>query len=286
MTKGRELRVMSFNILNAKSWLDMGRWRKRRDAVATCIRAFGPDLLGAQEVLNFQAEYLRRQLSEYQFVGAGRGDGVLAGECVAIFFRSDRFEKLDEGHFWLSRTPDVPGSTDWVSVFPRMASWVKLADRARPQEPLFLFNTHFHPFSPRARRRSARILRERIAGIAGSSPAVVTGDFNANAGRRTHAAVLAGRGAEGLELIDAYRSANPGRAKYEGTFRVPRPKRARRRIDWILHTPHFTTVAAAIDRKKRNGRYPSDHFPVVAALRWQTRESARTDRSREERTVA
>ena len=40
------------------------------------------------------------------------------------------------------------------------------------------------------------------------------------------------------------------------------------RIDFVLHTTHFRATAAAIDRHQRDGRYPSDHYPVNAVLVW------------------
>jgi len=39
------------------------------------------------------------------------------------------------------------------------------------------------------------------------------------------------------------------------------------RIDWILTTPQFQVVSAAIDRARGALGYPSDHFPVTATLR-------------------
>jgi endonuclease/exonuclease/phosphatase family metal-dependent hydrolase len=259
---------MSFNILKARSDRQSGPWDARKQSVAGAVQAFGPDLLGAQEVQSFQADYLRGELRGYGFVSAGRNNGMFAGESVAILFRSERFEKLDEGHFWLSKRPEVPGSRNWGSVVPRMVSWVHLRDGARDRR-LFLFNVHFDPLSWRARMRSVWVLRQQIVRLAGRSPVIVTGDFNTQAGSKTHATVLVGMSDGGLELIDAYRSAHPQKERYEGTWHGPSGRRRRRRIDWILHTRHFSTVRCEIDRDRRSGRYPSDHFPVTAVLGWQ-----------------
>ncbi|MGB2824489.1 MAG: endonuclease/exonuclease/phosphatase family protein [Phycisphaerae bacterium] len=265
--RGAELRVMSFNIMKARSDRRSGPWDVRKQPVGMAIRAFGPDLLGAQEVQSFQAEYLRGELREYGFVSAGRNSGMFAGESVAILFRSDRFERLDEGHFWLSKRPEVPGSRNWGSVVPRMVSWVQLRDSAR-KRPLFLFNAHFDPLSWRARMRSVWVLRQQIVRLAGRLPVIVTGDFNTQAGNKTYSTVLGGMNDGGLELIDAYRSAHRQKERYEGTWHGPSGRRARRRIDWVLHTRHFKTIRADIDRDRRNDRFPSDHFPVTAVLGW------------------
>jgi endonuclease/exonuclease/phosphatase family metal-dependent hydrolase len=265
---GPDIRVMSFNILTARSGQNDSRWRRRKESVALAIWAFGPDLLGAQEVKRFQAHYLHEELREYVLVSAGRDEGLFAGECVAIFYRADRFEKLDEGHFWLSNRPDEPGSRNWGTVTPRLVSWAKLRDRRhRTNGSLFFFNTHFDPFSRWARFRSAAMLRQRILGIAGTCPAILTGDFNASAGRRLYETVLGEPGNGSLQLFDAYRAVHPVKQRNEGTWHG-RGIRIPRRIDWILHTRHFAVVDAYIDHRKRSGRYPSDHFPVTATLRW------------------
>lgn len=262
----RDLRVMSFNVLNGRAGRAR-RWNWRKEAVAAAIRTFDPDLLSAQEVHDFQAEYLRAQLPDYQFLSPGRYERWTAGECVAVLFRSSRFEKLREGHFWLSDTPDLPGSRDWFSLTPRVVFWVQLRDVAHGGVPVFCFTVHLDPISTRARTRSAQLLRRRIVAEAGATPAIVAGDFNANAGRKAYRILLGTPDAGGLRLLDSYRCAHPVPARNEGTWHASRGVRLRRRIDWILHTPHFRTVSAAIDRAKRNGLYPSDHYPVTAVLR-------------------
>jgi endonuclease/exonuclease/phosphatase family metal-dependent hydrolase len=262
-----ELRVMSFNILNCRGLHDVQGWERRRSAVAAAIAGFGPDLLGAQEVQPAQAEYLRKKLKGYHILSVGRNDGPFAGERVAIFYRDQRFQKLDEGRFWLSNTPHVPGSRYWDCFMPRTACWLNLRDRVTGLR-FFLFNTHFDPLSIRARWRSAEVLRRMITHLAGTAPTIVTGDFNARPGLLTYQSLLWGWNDDGPFLIDAFRQANPDEHKGKGTFRGLRGIRSRRRIDWILHTPHFMAAEATIDRSKRDGSWPSDHFPVAARLWW------------------
>jgi len=267
-----EIRVMSFNILSNAKWeRHVGAWEDRRDSVAACIRNFGPHLLGMQEVMPDQARDLQRLLPKYDLVGVGRLDGKQKGEQTAIYFRRDLFEKLDEGHFWLSETPEEPGSQDWFSVVPRTVSWVRLRYRPRPEVVLYHFNTHLDPVSGYARVQSAALLRERIKTIADSAPIVVTGDFNTDAGKTTYRRLLGEEG-EPLRLIDSYRSVHPEKDGNEGTYHVPGGLRLRRRIDWILHTEHFRAVDAGIETGKFLGRWPSDHCAVTAILRYDVGE--------------
>jgi len=262
-----DIRVMSFNILDATKRLRITRWDQRKALAVEVINAFHPDLLGTQEAQPFQAAYLDQHLPGHQFVGVGRRDGRDEGQFVAIFFKRDRFEKLAEGHFWLSETPDVPGSKDWLSPVPRVVSWLKLRSRSQPAPAFFYFNTHVDPVSVWARNESAVLLRKRVATIAGGAPVIVTGDFNSNEGTKCYRLMLDDSDGLGLGLIDSYRRVHPAEQGNEGTWHGPGGIRPDRRIDWILHTPHFTPIATAIDRTKKDGQYPSDHFPVTAVLR-------------------
>src|SRR5690348_4536765 len=101
-----ELRVMSFNIRYGTAKDGENHWDKRHQFLLETIQAFDPDLLGTQETLAFQREYLAEKLKVYDIFGVGRDDGREAGEMAALFYKRDRFEKLDGGNFWLSETPD------------------------------------------------------------------------------------------------------------------------------------------------------------------------------------
>ena len=64
----------------------------------------------------------------YARIGRGRlADGT--GESVAVYYLKERFEHLQSGHFWLSDTPDVPGSATFGNKIPRMVTWVRLRER-------------------------------------------------------------------------------------------------------------------------------------------------------------
>jgi endonuclease/exonuclease/phosphatase family metal-dependent hydrolase len=259
-----DLRVMSFNIRYGTAADGEDHWEKRRELLFATIEAFKPDLLGTQEVLAFQADELKKRLTGYEFVGAGRDDGKDKGEMTPIYFRTDRFEKLDEGHFWLSETPGKPGSQGWDAALPRVASWVKLRDKATKRE-FYFYNTHFDHRGQKARLESAKLVRKQLGALPGNPPIVLTGDFNSGEGTEPYQALAGG---EGVKLIDSYRAVHPTRAKDEGTFHGFQGTRTGARIDWVLHTEHFAATAAAIDHTSKAGRYPSDHFAVTVTLNW------------------
>jgi endonuclease/exonuclease/phosphatase family metal-dependent hydrolase len=260
-------RVMSFNLRTATIIDAQNHWNLRRGLVVKSIKKFSPDLLGTQECQASQASYLREQLPGYQFVGAGRNNGKLGGEMCALFFRSDRFIKLDEGHFWLSKTPEKPGSKSWGSAFKRMVTWVRLAPRDGSRPAFYFFNTHMDNSSEMARVQGAWLLRRKIDQIADGRPVIVTGDFNTDSDTTPYQLLVRGPQDWRGYLVDSYRQTNPVPGPNEGTRHKFYGKTSGDRIDWIISTDNFTTVSAAIDRTKYNGQYPSDHFPVTAVLR-------------------
>ena len=262
------LRVMTFNLRYAAADDGDNGWELRRDQLVETIRAFTPDILGTQECLAAQAGFLRQALPEYGFVGIGRENGRLAGEMCAIFYRTDRFVKLAAGHFWLSEKPNVPGSKSWDSALPRMVSWVRLRDAGDSTLVFSLFNTHFDHVGTVARLRSAQALRDSIAAKTGFERAIVTGDFNTpadTAGTSPYHELTGDPGESGSRLVDAYRALHAAGSN-EGTYHGFTGQSDGTRIDWILLTPDLVPMEAQIVRSQREGRYPSDHFPVTAVI--------------------
>jgi endonuclease/exonuclease/phosphatase family metal-dependent hydrolase len=173
------LRCCTFNIRLKNDGDDKAGfgWNVRRDRVANYIREKAIDVVGMQEVLHPQLLDLLERLPQYDYVGVGRADGKTRGEYSPIFFLKDKFEVLDKGNFWLSETPDVPGSKGWDAAIERIASYAKLKDKATGK--IFMaVNTHFDHVGVMARRESAKLIMRKIQEIVGNRPAVVTGDFN------------------------------------------------------------------------------------------------------------
>ena len=199
------VRVMSFNVRYGTARDGENHWEKRKDLLIGTIQAFAPDLLGTQEMLDFQRDFLAAALPGHAALGVGREDGRAKGEMTAVYYRRDRFELLEGGHFWLSETPDQPGSKSWDSSLPRMATWVRLRDRRAPAGlPVLFINTHFDHQGAQARLESARLLRTRVETAASSNRVVVTGDFNAGEGSPPYLALFgAGPGADAVLRIGA-----------------------------------------------------------------------------------
>ena len=262
-------RVMSFNIRYGTAKDGENHWSKRKDFLIETIEAFGPDLLGTQETLLDQRDFIASKLSGYGSFGVGRDDGKETGEMAALFYRTARFEKVAGGHFWLSQNPDTVGSKGWDAALPRIATWVKLRDRVNDQaKPLLFLNTHFDHQGQQARKESAKLIRKKILELGTDCDIVITGDFNAGADSDVYRALFADEAEKASPVADTFAVADPKPIGDQGTFSgFKSTATSGPRIDWIGCSRGFNVQAAAIDRTERDGRTPSDHFPVTAILK-------------------
>lgn len=257
-----DLRVMSFNIRYGSASDGDNHWDQRHKHVIATIQQFSPDLLGTQEVLGFQADYLQQNLSDYHYVGRSR-ENKPAGEQCGILVRKQHFDVLESGHFWLSETPNVPGSKSWDSSLPRMASWVKIFDR-RNESTLYFVNTHFDHRGENARRESAKVILARVSKFEQGIPVILVGDFNTAPDSAPHKLLT-------QEMSDTFDSLHPDE-KIQGTFNGFRSQKDGKRIDFVFASPSWTIVAAEIDRTEFDGKNSSDHYPVTSILRFAKEE--------------
>ncbi len=169
--------VMSFNIRFDNPEDSLNNWQYRKDRAANAIRFYDADIVGTQEVLKNQLDDLNERLPQYTSIGVGREDGKEEGEYSALFFKTDRFENLESGTFWLSETPEVEGSLGWDAACVRVATWARLKDKSS-ERTIFVLNTHLDHVGDTARRESINLLLNRIDLLSQGAPVIVTGDFN------------------------------------------------------------------------------------------------------------
>ena len=272
-TNAAEVRVMSFNIRYAtpRDIPTGNAWPARKELVLKTIEAFDPDLAGLQEVLPAQGDAIKAHFAAtHDFIGVPRTDGKTEGEMVPVLFRRERFEKVRGGTFWLSPTPDIPGSKGWDADLPRIVTWVELRDRKHENRPVLFLNTHFDHLGKQARMESAKLMRNRMVELAGDEDKAIicTGDFNVPQYSPPYKELLGDAGAK-ARLIETFKEAIPKPTTQDYTYHgfIGQNTRADR-IDWVLRSDHFKTLKASIDRTNENGRYPSDHYPVTAVLEW------------------
>ena len=65
-------------------------WPLRKDEMVNMIQFYHPDVLGIQEGLYRQVQYLDSALVNYDYAGVGRDDGDKKGEFSAIFFNAKK----------------------------------------------------------------------------------------------------------------------------------------------------------------------------------------------------
>lgn len=251
------LKVMTYNLrLDVASDGD-NAWPLRRDFLADQVTFHAPDVLGTQEGLPSQIDWLDGRLVNYDRIGEGR-EGGHQGEYSAIYYNRHRLRVKQSGTFWLSETPEKV-STGWDAALPRIVTWARFTDRTNDKD-FFAFNSHFDHVGAEARLQSAELILTMIDSLSKDDvPFVLTGDLNLTPDTAPMQK-LAGA------LTDAYVAA-PYRLGPAGTFNgFNHGTPAKRRIDYIMVKPgvevvNFATLTDAID-----GRYPSDHFALVSTL--------------------
>lgn len=234
------------------------QWPHRKDAVQALVRYHSFDLFGTQEGLPNQIADLSR-MQEYDHVGVGRDDGRDEGEHSSIFFRKARFQLLAHGDFWLSQTPEKP-SVGWDGkCCNRLTTWARLRDR-QTGKAFIVFSSHFDHEGVVARRESARLILRKARELASGLQVICLGDFNSTP-ESDAARTLAGqwRDARLISLAPPY---GP-EGSFNG-FKLDAPLLDR--IDYVFVSERFTVHRYATLTDSFNGRYPSDHLPVVVRL--------------------
>jgi len=263
---GGELKVISFNIRFDNPRDGVNAWPARAELVSSYLNNRNPDLIGMQEVLWHQYEYLQQALQGYSSVAAGRDDGISSGEACPVFYRRDRFEPLGHGTFWLSETPDVPGSLGPGAVLPRIVTWVHLKETSTGRR-LHVFNTHFSHVSDSKRIMSSIILSGAVKRISGDGFFVLTGDFNLSPSSRAYR-VLTGEGAPWRVLYDSYLMSSLPPAGPEHTFNGFSDRQGDGRIDYIFVPAGTRVMSYETEEVKRDSIYISDHWPVKVLISW------------------
>lgn len=256
------LRLMTYNIRYANAADGPDAWPHRRDVVAQTM--LSADVVGLQEVTAEQLQDVKQRTAGFTWYGVGRDDGRSGGEHSPVGFRSERFELLESGTFWLSATPAQAGSRGWDAALPRIASWVRLRDRLG-EAGLLVVNTHFDHRGAQARVQSARLIQDQVQSLAKTDRVVVMGDLNAGPDSEPLQALLT---AEAEVVLQDSRelSASPP-AGPSGTWNGFRAIDENVRIDFILLGGSWEVLShSTLNPQTADGRFASDHLPVQTVV--------------------
>ncbi|MEV6285344.1 endonuclease/exonuclease/phosphatase family protein [Kribbella sp. NPDC051770] len=242
-----QLPVATFNIRNSSAPDGDDSWPLRREATVAAIAALEADVVGLQEVLPDQLDYLRERFGGWEIVGAGRDDGLAAGEHSVVMVRPGAWTIASYETRWLSPTPERPGSVGWDADLTRIATLVQLESAG---QRVGVVNTHYDHLGETARVESSRLIDQWATA---DQPWILMGDLNAEPGSPP-LKVLTDAGWTDTLPADA-----------GGTFHDFTGV-ADERIDHIL-VKHLNVLTAEVAQDRPDGRLPSDHWPVVATLR-------------------
>ena len=267
------LNVMTFNVRYDNPNDGANRWELRVPLIEKYLKEVMPDIVGMQEVRHNQVLDLMKIMPGYSYVGSGRDDGKQGGEYTPVFYREDIFNLLENSQFWLSETPEVPGSKSWDAAITRIVTWAKLEHKETGKE-FYFFNTHFDHIGIEARKMSPGLIAQKIDSIAGNSPVILTGDFNIRKNDNNRGSGLYDNLIETLKNnasltntleITETRAENAGSTStgFRPGWQVGEVGDA---IDYIFVNDHFRVESYKVDRVMQDSLFISDHWPVVSVV--------------------
>lgn len=263
-----ELRVMTYNIRFAGSADDEANnsWNSRKDLVAEVIRFNKADIFGLQEALHSQIIDLKNSFPKYDWVGVGREDGKEGGEYSPIFFNTEKYKLIRTSTFWLSETPDSV-SKGWDAAFKRVVTWAEFTFLSSGQK-FFVFNTHFDHIGESARINSAKLILKKIKEISGDNPTILTGDFNTKSDSPPYSILTNGIDGEKRFYLNDAETVNSNihygsHITFNGFGNDIQPDN---KIDFIFVNDKVKVKEHGVISETFDGKYPSDHFPVIAEV--------------------
>ncbi len=260
------LNVMTFNIRTSAGRDGDNAWPNRKALLVETIEQYAPQVVGMQEALGEQIDYLDQMLSDYRWLGIDRGlnGGVGLSEATPIFYRYAELSPIESGNFWLTDTPDTPPARQSEGRRRgggRIVTWARFYHRDTGRQ-IYVFNTHFTLRRDQSQLDAAALIAARAAALPAGAAAIVMGDFNADAEDSDTWRVTTAHG-----LRDAWVEADErvGPIATYGDFGPPDAALAER-VDWILVGGPIDVPRAETVLHNDDGRYPSDHYPVAARL--------------------
>lgn len=252
----QEMSFMTYNIRYANVNDGDNQWEKRKEYLSDQIRFYEPDVIGIQEGLELQVNFLNARLSDYEFFGVGRNDGKNKGEYCAIFYKGNKFDVLKQDTFWLSEHPEQI-SVGWDAAMERICTYGLFLNK-KTGKKFWVFNTHFDHIGVEAREKSAALIAQKIREInEGNFPVILMGDFNLN--DQSKAITYLSGEFNDSRMVSMSRPFGPFGTFTGFAFQEP----VKDRIDYIFCSKEDTMVKKyAVLTDSRDQKYPSDHFPV------------------------
>jgi endonuclease/exonuclease/phosphatase family metal-dependent hydrolase len=264
------LKVITLNIRYDNPDDSINAWPNRSAMVYNFLKNEKPDLIGLQEVLVNQFEFLDSTLTDYASVGVGRTDGVREGEMNPVFYKKERFDLIRTRTFWLSDTPEVAGTKAWGANLPRIVTWIELSEKTSLKH-FYFFNTHFAHDSDSARTLSSQLLLNKVDSITAGFPFVVTGDFNMLISNKGYE-ILTGPFESVPLFLDTYAVTDKRPIGPAYTFNGFSEETSAGRVDYIFVRNGMKVLDHRTFLKKDRDLYISDHWPVMSRVSLKMKE--------------
>lgn len=258
----QNLNIMTYNIRLSLESDKENSWENRKEDALALMSYYHPDIMGVQEAVPQQMKDIQNSLKDYGFVGVGRDDGKDKGEYSAIFYDKNKLEVLQSGTFWLSETPDVP-SRGWDAAYNRICTYA-LFKTKKGGKKFWSFNLHFDHIGNVARVNSAKLILEKMKELNPKNlPVTLTGDFNLTDTTKPIQIIS-------KSMTDSYYHSEKPHYGPKGSFQafdINTP--AKERIDYVFVKGFKVISNRTINDRRENLLYPSDHFPVLAELKFE-----------------
>lgn len=251
------LKITTFNIRLNHTMDKDNAWPYRKNSMIKFFNEYHPLVFGTQEVLDDQLTDLLNGLPDYHYIGINRKQHE---EGNYIFYDKSVLECKEACTFWLSETPYVPNSVSYNSGCVRICTFGEFIFKDNRNLRFRIFNTHLDHISNIAQVEGIKIVinkmreKQKIDPL----PTIIMGDFNVT----DDSEVIKLLNETGL--VNVYQYIDP--ANYGATFHAFKGTKTGSPIDYIFVSPEFKITEVLIYRELVDGRFISDHYPVLATI--------------------
>ena len=255
------MKVVTFNIRCDYNQDGINCFQNRKKLILKKLKDETADIICFQEVLPHVSFWLKENLNDYYILGCGR-EKDLKGEQNTVAIKKEKFQLISMNTFWLSLTPQVPGTRyEKQSMCPRSVTELLIQDLET--EKLYnIINTHLDHEGSEARVLGMDQILKHMKDVKekkeqdgyGKIELILAGDFN---GYPDSPEIQL------IENSDFLRDLTFG---MEGTFHDYGRMNPAEKIDYIAVSSGLECAARELWMDCENGVYLSDHYPVSVVL--------------------
>ncbi len=172
--------MSSYTILTANLKIDYfytslnKRFNKRVIGYKDLIKEIKPDFIAfqeCQETMNSSLSFLK---DDYAYHRVLSGNKLSRQENVLFYLK--RFDLIEKGSFWLSKTPNIKNSSFYFFE-SRNVTYIRLKDKLTNNK-LFIACTHLDFSNPYIRKLQLNVLNKQLNNYLDNDVLLILGDFN------------------------------------------------------------------------------------------------------------